>query len=97
MIDDKLAYPTITESQRNCLSHVLRNAYQIMEGLLFLIEDRSSSPSAKELLHITRELEKHIVSIRKTFEHNSFCSLRGPECQSVAHFVGCDGQSKRPF
>lgn len=86
---------SMSEAQRRCLLHVLRNSAAALEGLVFLLERRDSSPSPVELDGCVRGVERTLNQMRTRLQCGSFCALLPEQCNFVGPFVGCKSSASK--
>ena len=84
----------ITDAQRECLSHQLRNAEAALHSTVEHVENKSSNPSLESLLSIVSSLKLKIDRLHSALSSGSFCCLTSEQCQYVSKFVGCKGIPK---
>jgi hypothetical protein len=79
----------ISESQRQCLSHILRNCEQAIEGVVAVVENRAIFPSTEDIAQSLENVEKKLARVIETAKRGSFCALTPQDCQFVSPFVAC--------
>lgn len=84
----------ITEAQRRCLSHVLRNSAAALENIIALVENRESQFNASQLAACLSGVDRLLHSLQASLNVGSFCALADSQCQFVSKFVGCDPSIK---
>jgi hypothetical protein len=81
----------VSNSQRKCLSHILRNCDQAISGLMDLIDDPYSNLKLGDLKQVLPNVCKELEQVLSAAQKGTFCALHGNECKYVSYFVGCDG------
>ena len=84
-----LSSPTMTEGQRQCLLHILKNDAAALESIIALLERTDSSPTPHELAGCVRGAAKSLVKMHMRLKAGSFCCLKEEQCEFVGRFVGC--------
>jgi hypothetical protein len=90
--NDKPTVAKISDPQRLCLSHILRNCEQAIEGLLTIVEDPYSVFSPDDVADSLQNACKELDRVLKAAKRGSFCAIPESECKFVSYFVGCNGQ-----
>jgi hypothetical protein len=85
-------HENMSEAQRGCLSHILRNSAAAIEGLVMLLERRDCNPTPSELDGFLRGIVGTLVKTKEAFARGTFCALTPNECEFVGPFVGCRGR-----
>lgn len=81
----------ITEPQRECLSHILRNCEQAISGLVSIIEDKSSVLSPEDLFLSLNAACTSLTRVMNAGRRGSFCAALPEECKFASVFVKCTG------
>lgn len=84
--------PSITPAQRKCLCHILRNALEGLEGVLYLVENEDHDITPQELHPCMKGINDMVGRLTNAFESGDFCALREEECSFMCKFVGCSLQ-----
>ena len=82
----------ISDSQRLCLSHILRNCEQAIEGLLSMVEDQYSVFSPDDIADSLQSACKQLDRVLEAAKRGSFCAIPESDCKFVSSFVGCNGK-----
>jgi len=80
----------MSEPQRLCLLHVLRNVQEVIINSIYLLERKDTSPSIDQMLGCLEGLDAPIANVVAALRNGSFCSLAAQECEFVSKHVGCD-------
>ncbi len=86
----------MSEAQRHCLSHLLRNAEAALEGVVTLVENSDEQISTADLHGCLRGVTKTLDKILAALEAGTFCALNEEECKFVSRFAGCNGVPIKP-
>ena len=101
MLDEEskeaLAFHNISESQRQCLSHILRNCEQALEGILAVVENRNINLTPSDLAVGLVNINKKISQVFEAANSGVFCALCPEECKFVAPYVKCEGRPELPI
>lgn len=81
----------MTDAQRQCLSHVLRNSAAALEGFIFFFEEHKESISHETLISMLTPVRNALDNIIEANRQETYCSLTEKQCRFVAPFVGCAG------
>lgn len=84
-----LALPAISEPQRQCILHILKNDAAALENIIALLERSDFSPSPSDLAHCMRGVTKSLIKMHSRLKAGSFCCLHEDQCEFVGRFVGC--------
>jgi hypothetical protein len=87
--DPQIEHASITEAQRNCLSHILRNSASALGNVIALVENRENSLSTYDLSACLRGVNQSLTSMLQQLDAGSFCTLSKSQCRFVSKFVGC--------
>ena len=79
----------MSEAQRKCLLHVLRNLTTGLVGAICLLEDEMDSPSRDTLLGCLKNIPHSVDRVVKALEAGTFCTLSPEECLFVGPHMGC--------
>ena len=90
--NEKRTVANISDSQRLCLSHILRNCEQAIDGLLTMVEDTYSVFSPDDVADCLQNSCKQLDLVLEAAKRGSFCAIPESECKFVSYFVGCNGQ-----
>lgn len=85
----------ISDSQRQCLTHILRNCEESISSILGLLEDGYSQFSTEEVAGTLSNTCKQLDRILKATESGTFCAVPANECKFISYFVGCKGEPLR--
>lgn len=79
----------MTEAQRLCLLHILRNIASGIVGTISLLENEKSTPSRETLISCLKGVPFLVERVVCALEAGSFCTLNEEECSFVGPHVGC--------
>lgn len=85
----------ISKAQRRCLSHVLRNCEQAINGILTLVENEGAVFSPQDLANSVQSTCRQLDGVLEAALAGSFCAIAIDDCRFISTFVGCSGQSGR--
>lgn len=85
----------ISNAQRRCLSHVLRNCEQAINGVLTLVENEAAVFSHQDIANSVQNICRQLDGVLEASLVGSFCAIAIDDCRFVSAFVGCSGQSSR--
>ena len=85
----------ISKAQRRCLSHVLRNCEQAINGVLTLVENEAADFSPQDIANSVQSACRQLDGVLEAALAGSFCAIAIDDCSFVSTFVGCSGQPDR--
>jgi len=83
---------SISDAQRRCLSHILRNCEQALNGALTMIENKSAVFSADDITRSLQTAYQQLGNVVNATKEGSFCAVPAAQCEFVSPFVGCSGR-----
>lgn len=86
--------PVMTDAQRQCLSHIIRNCASTLESLAYFTEEHHEEITHESLRAMLEPTHAAIGRILQASQRCSFCALDRSDCTFVAPFVGCSGVPK---
>ncbi len=87
--------PAMSEAQRQCLLHILRNNAAALQNTIAMLEREEFSPSPTDLANCVHGVAQSLAQMSSRFETGSYCCLAAEQCEFVESFVGC-GPRKEP-
>jgi hypothetical protein len=82
----------MTDSQRACIQHVLRNCASALEGLSLLLEQSTSAPSTEDLHGCLKGVVNALSNMDNAFQRGTFCPVTEQDCSYIARWIGCSGE-----
>lgn len=79
----------MSEAQRKCLLHVLRNIASGLVGTIGLLENETSTPTRETLIDCLKSVPHMVGRVVTSLEAGSFCTLSEEECSFVGPHMGC--------
>lgn len=79
----------MTEAQRRCLLHVLRNMTTAFTGALSLLENPRQTPTAEELFRCLKATPVTLDRVLSALEAGNFCTLTEEQCEFAGKHMGC--------
>jgi hypothetical protein len=79
----------VTASQRQCLSHLLRNSAAALEGLASLVEREDAPVTPAMIEELIGRARTTIDRIHDAAGAGTACSMSEEECAFAGKFFGC--------
>ena len=86
---ESLVETAMTEPQRQCLLHILRNNASAVQNVITILEKDGYHPSPDELERCLRAVAQSLALMTARFSSGTYCCLAKEQCEFVGHFVGC--------
>ena len=79
----------MSEAQRVCMLHVLRNMTTAFTGTISLLEQTGKSPTAEDLFGCLIGAQITLDRVLNALETGNFCTLTKEQCEFAGKHMGC--------